>query len=289
MALLRRVSERLRRPQSVPWRSAGLVTESLTADEAVRSTGWVFDNRTGDDVSLASFVASGDDEVRRYLKTFGFARGTTAELSMIEIGSGIGRMTAAFSRTFGTVYAADVDAAFLERCRETVFHHGEPTRLRTLHVADGRTLELPNASVDFAFSYITLQHCNGADAHSLVREAIRVTKPGGLIALNFRTWTRADAALVPLGGLVRLLWRMPKVAKYMARVRPLTRLGWQANRLSPDDVLAELGTDLVGTTLKEVTLLHSPRRRLRVGLAGVRRLEVRRINRSHWWLVARLA
>ena len=289
MALLRRVSERLRRPQGVPWRSAGLVAETLSADEAVRSTGWVFDNRTGDGVSLASFVASGDDEVRRYLKTFGFAPGSTDTLTMVEIGSGIGRMTAAFTRAFGVVYAADVDAAFLERCRETVFHHGEPTRLRTVHVADGRTLDLPNASVDFSFSYITLQHCNSDDAHALVREALRVTKPGGLIALNFRTWTRADAALVPLGGVVRLLWRMPKVAKYMARVRPLTRLGWQANRLSPDDVLAGLGTDLVGTSLREVTLLHSPRRKLRVGLTGVRRIAVRRINRSHWWLVARLA
>ena len=82
MALLRRVSERLRRPQGVPWRSAGLVAETLSADEAVRSTGWVFDNRTGDGVSLASFVASGDDEVRRYLKTFGFARGSTDTLTI---------------------------------------------------------------------------------------------------------------------------------------------------------------------------------------------------------------
>lgn len=42
-------------------------------DEAVRSTGWVFDNKTGD-VSLQSFTSGGDDEVRRYLKIFGFAK-----------------------------------------------------------------------------------------------------------------------------------------------------------------------------------------------------------------------
>lgn len=288
MTFLRRVVERVRRPQGVPWRSAGLLTESLTADEAVRSTGWVFDNKTGD-VSLESFAASGDDEVRRYLKIFGFPNGSTSHLSMVEIGSGIGRMTAGFTKRFRTVHAADVDAAFLERCRETVFHHGEPNALRTLHVADGRTLDLPSASVDFAFSYITLQHCSSSDAESLVSEALRVTKNGGLVALNFRTWTPLDAALVPLGGLVRVMWRAPKVAKHMARVRALTRLGWQANRLSPDDVLASIGLDLLGSRLRDVTIIHSPRRRVKVSAAGVSKLAVRRVHPSHWWLLARLA
>ncbi|MEY4401316.1 MAG: hypothetical protein RL072_1181 [Actinomycetota bacterium] len=288
MSLLRRAAERLRRPQGVPWRSAGMRTETLTAEEAVRDTGWVFDNRTGD-VSLGSFVASGDDEVRRYLKIFGYPKGSTSNLTMVEIGSGIGRMTAGFTRRFRVVYAADVDAAFLERCRETVFHHGEPSVLRTLHVADGRSLDLPSGSVDLAFSYITLQHCGASDAQSLVGEALRVTKSGGLVALNFRTWTPLDAALVPLGGVVRVMWRAPKVAKYMARIRALTRLGWQANRLGPDDVLAGIGIDLIGSRLRDVTVIHSPRRRVKVSADGVKKLTVRRVHPSHWWLLARLA
>lgn len=288
MTLLRRIGDRLRRPQGVPWRSAGLRTESLTADESVRSTGWVFDNKTGD-VSLESFTTGGDNEVRRYLTLFGMGDDVTPALSMVEIGSGIGRMTAGFSKRFGVVHAADVDAAFLERCRETVFHHGQPTALRTVHVADGRTLDIETGAVDFAFSYITLQHCSSSDALSLVNEALRVTKSGGNIALNFRTWTVLDTALVPLGGLVRVLWRIPKAAKYMARIRVLTRLGWQANRLSPDEVLASIGTDLIGTRLRDVTVVHSPRRRLRVSAEGVRLRAVRRVHPSHWWLVARLA
>jgi SAM-dependent methyltransferase len=288
MTLLRRVAERLRRPQGVPWRSAGLRTESLTADEAVRNTGWVFDNKTGD-VSLESFTASGDDEVRRYLKIFGFPQGSTVGLSMVEIGSGIGRMTAGFTKRFRLVHAADVDATFLERCRETVSRHGEPSALRTLHVADGRTLDLPSSSLDFAFSYITLQHCSADDAKSLVSEALRVTRDGGVVALNFRTWTALDAALVPLGSVVRLAWRTPKLAKHMARVRVLTRLGWQANRLSPDDVLASIGLDLIGTRLREVTIVHSPRRRVSLSADGVRKLAVRRVHPGHWWLLARLA
>jgi len=41
--------------------------------------------------------------------------------------------------------------------------------------------------------------------------------------------------------------------------------------------------------LREVTIIHSPRRRLRVSAAGVKKLAVRRVHPSHWWLVARLA
>lgn len=69
-----------------------------------------------------------------------------------------------------------------------------------------------------------------------------MTKSGGMVALNFRTWTSLDAALVPLGGAVRVAWRTPKAAKYTARVRVLARLGWQANRLRPDDVSPRSGS-----------------------------------------------
>jgi hypothetical protein len=72
-------------------------------------------------------------------------------------------------------------------------------------------------------------------------------------------------------------------------VRALTRLGWQANRLSPDDIVASIGVDLIGTRLTDVTVIHSPRRRVKVSAEGVRKLGVRRVHPSHWWLLARLA
>lgn len=278
-----------RRRQLIPWKAAGTRTEMrMNADEVVRETGWVFNNQTGGSLTLQEFVETGDAEVSIYLDRLGW-NDLPASASILEIGSGIGRMTAALTRRFDLITAADVDAAFLERCRETVFHHGEPSALRTVHVADGRTLDLESSSVDFAFSYITLQHCSADDAKSLANEAVRVTKSGGMVALNFRTWTSLDAALVPLGGAVRVAWRTPKAAKYMARVRVLARLGWQANRLRPDDVLASIGLDLIGARLREVTIVHSPRRRVTVSAPGVRKLAVRRVHPSHWWLLARLA
>ena len=47
-----------RRPQLIPWKTAGRVTEQqATADEVVRETGWVFNNETGRQLDLAEFVA----------------------------------------------------------------------------------------------------------------------------------------------------------------------------------------------------------------------------------------
>ena len=112
------------RRQLIPWRAAGTRAEMRrNADEVVRDTGWVFNNQTGATLTLEEFVQTGDAEVDVYLDRLGwnsFASGAT----MLEIGSGIGRMTSAFSRKFAVTVATDVDAAFLERCRVTVSRFG---------------------------------------------------------------------------------------------------------------------------------------------------------------------
>ena len=74
--------------------------------------------------------------------------------------AGIGRMTAALHpRSSAGWSPATSTPAFLERCRETVARFGDVDRLRTVHVADGRTLDIGDGSADVVFSYITLQHC----------------------------------------------------------------------------------------------------------------------------------
>ncbi|MEO6570713.1 MAG: class I SAM-dependent methyltransferase, partial [Ilumatobacteraceae bacterium] len=169
-----------RRSQLIPWKVAGRVSERMVSgDEVVRQTGWVFNNATGSELTLAEFVATGDDEVPAYLHTFGLRSPENQQRTLVEIGAGIGRMTSAFTREFGSVIACDLDQGFLERCYETVGRFGKVERLRTLEVADGRTLDLPPNSADMAFSYITLQHCNVDDALELSSEAVRVVRPGG--------------------------------------------------------------------------------------------------------------
>ena len=268
------------RSQLIAWKVAGRVSDRHTsADEVVRETGWVFNNATGDHLTLADFVATGDDEVPAYLEAFGLRDPENHQQTMIEIGSGIGRMTAAFTREFDHVIAADLDIGFLERCHETVSRFGRADHLRTLEVADGRSLALNDDSVDFAFSYLTLQHCAQADALKLACEAVRVTRSGGRIALNFRGPSRIDPLLLPLGPIVRFAFRLPRVGEWLSQRRSITRLAWQVSRISPSQVLAALGASIDGATIWSGGPVDD--------LQGAfRRGRFEGINENHWWITA---
>jgi ubiquinone/menaquinone biosynthesis C-methylase UbiE len=270
-----------RRKQHVPWTAAGAASEKQhSADDVVRETGWVFNNRTGGQLSLRKFVSTGDHETLAYLQAFGVAGSTMDEQTLVELGAGIGRMTASFTRMFARVIACDLDGAFLERCRETVAQFGLPERLQTVHVLDGRTLDIADDTADMVFCYITLQHCHRDDALALAREAVRVVRPGGHVVLNFRTWTAGDVILWPLGKLTRTLFRVPGLGRTLARHRWSARFGWQANRLAPAEVLGVLGT-----SISAPVIWRSPDR-APFAIAGTTESTYVGVHRSHWWLVA---
>lgn len=277
-----------KRAHHLPWRRAGnLADNNLSADDVVRETGWVFNNETGNDLTLKEFVDTGDKEVQLYIRLLELGDIKFESSTLLEIGSGIGRMTSAFTNRCEKVIAADVDSAFLERCRQTVARFGRIDRLTTLHVANGKTLALNDNIVDLAFSYITLQHCQPNDALELVNQAIRVTRSGGTVVLNFRTWVLSDVLLVPLGIAMRSLWKVSIVGPRLARWRWSTRFGWQANRLKPDTVLAK-----VAPQLSDIKIFHSKKRTLKVLTTGKNQIKViptNRINPSHWWLVAQVS
>ncbi len=277
-----------KRAHHLPWRRAGhLADNNLSADDVVRETGWVFNNETGDDLTLKEFVDTGDKEVQRYVRLLELQNIQFESSTLLEIGSGIGRMTSAFTNRCQKVIAADVDSAFLERCRQTVAQFGRIDRLNTLHVVNGRTLVLGDDTVDATFSYITLQHCQPQDAIELVNEAIRVTRSGGTIVLNFRTWVLSDVVLVPLGVAMRTLWKVSIIGPRLARWRWSTRIGWQANRLNPNTVLAK-----VAPALCEIKVFHSVKRKLKVlsnSQKPIKTIPTNRINPSHWWLVAQVS
>ena len=274
-----------RRPQLVPWKAAGQTSErQASGDDVVRTTGWVFNNETGSELTLEQFVATGDSEVPAYLTVFGLravdAEGRTPDdKTLVEIGSGIGRMTCAFTREFQSVVACDLDAGFLERCIETVGQFGKVDRLRTSHVVDGHTLDLATDSTDVAFSYITLQHCDPDDAQKLTSEAVRITRPGGKVVLNFRARSSQDVVLLPLGAVTRGLFRIPKFGPWLSQRRTAARLGWQANRLQPDELIGPLSS-----LLTDIEIWRNPKSRI-TGRGAVNQ-EFDGINANHYWLIA---
>ena len=268
-----------RRGQFFLWKAAGRTSErQASCDDVVRATGWVFNNEAGHHQTLAEFVRTGDDEVGAYLAVFGLSDTGDDPRHLVEIGSGIGRMTCAFTRRFRHVTACDLDAGFLERCRESVAQFGRPDRLSTVEVGDGRTLPLPADSADIAFSYITMQHCDFEDALALSDEAARIVRPGGRVALNYRRRSGIDVVLLPMGALVRMAFSIPGLGTWLSQQRGAARLGWQTNRMSPDQVLTA-----IGDRLGQIEVWHNPS--MHVDASGAEAKTFEGINASHWWLI----
>jgi len=267
----------------IPWKVAGRLTDRQTsADEVVQTTGWVFNNETGGTLTLADFVKTGDSEVPTYLDGFGLSSDDDANRTLVEIGSGIGRMTCAFTRRFGTVYACDLDAGFLERCREAVAIYGLVDRLRTIQVADGHTLDIADHVADVVFSYITLQHCDRSDALALIEESLRVARPGGTIALNFRSRSWSDVFLLPLGSVVRAGFSVPGLGAWLSRRRLATRLAWQANRLDPHQVLQPIAHRVSDVAIWRNQTKTTPI--WGIGDADLRYIST--VGPTHWWVTA---
>jgi SAM-dependent methyltransferase len=104
-------------------------------------------------------------------------------LTALEIGYGGGRLLNAAASFFGRAVGVDVHdeheavAALLASCgRDNV------ELMRT----DGRAIPLPDESVDFAYSFIVLQHLHSVDAFErYVSETHRVLRRGGVAQLYF--------------------------------------------------------------------------------------------------------
>ncbi|HEY4332255.1 MAG TPA: hypothetical protein VGM78_06790, partial [Ilumatobacteraceae bacterium] len=78
----------------------------------------------------------------------------------------------------------------------------------------------------------------------------------------------------------------PAVGPWLARRRLASRIGWQANRLSPDEVSRYL--EGRPERFASRVIYHSPERTL-APRADAELRTIEGIHRSHWWLVAERA
>jgi SAM-dependent methyltransferase len=170
--------------------------------------------------------------------------------TMLEIGCGVGRVTRSFAKRFARVYALDVSEEMLQRARDL---HPGYENITWLRGGGDRLAQLADQSMDFAFSYLTLQHMPSApQGLECVREIVRVLKPGGAYCFQFNSnvnptmnwrgrliWAVLDRLQEPVWGL-NLEFLGVRIASVLGLDFLQGGRTWHGAALSPRDVLEAL-------------------------------------------------
>lgn len=158
------------------------------------------------------FFATGRLEIDTQLQALA-AQGLPLRRELaLDFGCGAGRLSRALAPHFGRVIGVDVSASMIAAAREL---NADVANIEFRENTSPRIERIADASVDFVFSHITLQHIPSALAAGYVEEFFRVLAPGGVAVFQFVD--DADASLRGrlfglasnrwLNPLRRVLWR----------------------------------------------------------------------------------
>jgi FkbM family methyltransferase len=159
-----------------------------------------------------AFLATGQLEIDTQLAALapdGFPHGHDLAL---DFGCGAGRLSRALAAHFRRVIGVDVSASMVQAAQAL---NADIGNVEFRENASPRLERIADASVDFVFSHITLQHIPAVLAAGYVEEFFRVLAPGGAAVFQFVSGGDASLrgrlfAATPngwLNPLRRLLWR----------------------------------------------------------------------------------
>ncbi|HZV26375.1 MAG TPA: class I SAM-dependent methyltransferase [Acidothermaceae bacterium] len=151
------------------------------------------------------FFATGRAEIDITLKELGEL--LTARNAALDFGCGLGRLSQALAVHFESVTGVDVAASMIEGAQA---RNAFPDRVSYV-VNTTPTLPFDDATFDFAYSILVLQHIPPKVAAGYISELVRVLRPGGVVVfqeLSHRAPTVRNAVLrVVPNGVLKLLRR----------------------------------------------------------------------------------
>ncbi len=143
----------------------------------------------------------------------------------LDFGCGVGRLTQALAAYFPEVHGVDISESMIKLAQE---YNQKDTRC-VYHLNTKNDLKIfADATFDFVYSKITLQHMERRYAENYLKEFLRVLKPGGLIV--FQLPERPSDAIVGnqswRSGVKKLLpdWLLTLYRKLTPGWRPLIEM-----------------------------------------------------------------
>ncbi len=131
----------------------------------------------------------------------------------LDFGCGVGRLTQALCGEFGEAVGVDISFSMIESARR-FNQHGD--RCNYLVNTSDDLAQLGDASFDFVYSNITLQHIPPEASTRYISEFIRVLRPGGIAMFQFPSGPRHDPGT--LGAWLYSVRRGP-LRRFWKRIR----------------------------------------------------------------------
>lgn len=174
------------------------------------------------------FLATGQAEVDGQLAALASSGYPLRRHLAVDFGCGAGRLSRALATYFDQVIGIDVSASMIAAARRL---NADIANIEFRENAAADLAAIADASVDFVFSHITLQHIPTPLALGYVEEFLRVLAPGGVAVFQFvdasdGSWRGRLFGLASnrwLNPMRRLLWRRREV--FEMHVLPESDLG----------------------------------------------------------------
>jgi SAM-dependent methyltransferase len=144
---------------------------AILSDPAKKGNRWALDQ----------FLASGREEIDGVLAHLDELQVEVARGAALDFGCGVGRLSQALALHFGQVTGVDISHRMVEQA-ERLNRHGDRVRYRVN--VDDSLRQLEDATVDFVYSSMVLQHLPPPLALRYVAEFLRVVRPGGVVVFQ---------------------------------------------------------------------------------------------------------
>ena len=128
--------------------------------------------------SAAEFYQSGLDEITALLDAAETRGHAIRRIRALDFGCGPGRLTQALARTFDRVDGVDISRSMLAVAEA---HNQHGSRCRYVHHTAPDLAIYGNATFDFIYSSLTLQHIPPELSRAYITELVRVLAPEGLL------------------------------------------------------------------------------------------------------------
>lgn len=106
----------------------------------------------------------------------------TPEMTVVDLGCGIGRVALYVAQRCQTLWAVDASPGMLSMARQRLSGRDN---VRFAPCLDTRVPDIRDGSVDLLYSILVLQHLEKEDAFLLMRDVVRMLAPGGHALLMF--------------------------------------------------------------------------------------------------------